>query len=355
MKLIDVFDTPDDLVLITELMRGGDLYERMKATPKRRFEPPVASRLGAQLVAAVAYLHRNGIVHCDLKPSNILAVEPAAKCELEQLTVKLADFGLSQTVEKAKREGGDDGGGGDGGEGDGDGHGDGGGEGGDDGGGGGAAGVGEGDAAVGSGEVGGSGVAGNDAGPPSPEDFCGEMSFEDMLAEASSFSKRASVAQPESPDGGELDAVCGTPDYFAPELVALHHKALFAKKYDVGVDNWAIGCILWEFLCGETPFACDSEEVLFYNIEFEEPAPPKGGAELLPPEAAELIRGLLIKDAKMRTTSDQVLAHPWLAADVASLGLLGEVEAPLLNTPRVLRAHEQDTPRDVSTPRDSPR
>ena len=82
VKLIDVFDTPDDLVLITELMRGGDLFQRMQATRNRRFEPQVASRLGAQLVAAVAYLHRNGVVHCDLKPSNILAVEPASKCEI---------------------------------------------------------------------------------------------------------------------------------------------------------------------------------------------------------------------------------------------------------------------------------
>lgn len=283
VKLIDVFDTPSDIVLITELMSGGDLFERMRAVPSGRFEPPVAARLGAQLVAAVNYLHANGVVHCDLKPSNILAVEDA-KCGLAELTIKVADFGLSQQIEKAKLANNRDDGGGEE-------------------------------------EVGG----GGELSPSSPQvaEVGRQSSFDAILADTRRESQEQVAGDPESAPIGLLDVVCGTPDYFAPELVALANESFGARSYDVGVDNWAVGCILWEFLRGAPPFVADSEAVLFHLIEFEEPTPPAGDAPPLPPEAADLMRRLLEKDATQRLTSAEALAHPWLAGDAQQLGLAG--------------------------------
>jgi hypothetical protein len=57
VQLLDVFEDPEHLTLITEHMRGGDLFVRLKAEQEQRFSDAVASRLGAQMVAAVAYLY----------------------------------------------------------------------------------------------------------------------------------------------------------------------------------------------------------------------------------------------------------------------------------------------------------
>ena len=40
---------------------------------------------------------------------------------------------------------------------------------------------------------------------------------------------------------------CGTPEYFAPELMS-------DQGYSRDVDWWAVGILIYEMLCGNTPF-----------------------------------------------------------------------------------------------------
>lgn len=48
-----------------------------------------------QLVDGVSFLHAQGIIHCDLKPSNILFSLSENKEEEERIQLKITDFGLS--------------------------------------------------------------------------------------------------------------------------------------------------------------------------------------------------------------------------------------------------------------------
>ena len=52
---------------------------------------------------------------------------------------------------------------------------------------------------------------------------------------------------------------CGTPDYFAPEM-------LTDEKYSKCVDIWAIGILAFELLTGLPPFIEDEVELTYENI-----------------------------------------------------------------------------------------
>jgi len=48
--------------------------------------------------------------------------------------------------------------------------------------------------------------------------------------------------------------VCGTEVYAAPEMLRK------AAPYGYSVDLWQLGCFVYEFLCGHSPFYCNKEE-----------------------------------------------------------------------------------------------
>ena len=66
--LLDVFEDDHQLCLVTELMRGGDLFKHLSKAST--FTEGEAARLARQIVSAVAHLHEHGVVsttHCDRK------------------------------------------------------------------------------------------------------------------------------------------------------------------------------------------------------------------------------------------------------------------------------------------------
>lgn len=58
--------------LVMELLRGGELLERIKK--KKLFGEAEASQLLQSLVSAVSFMHEAGVVHRDLKPEVSLTV-----------------------------------------------------------------------------------------------------------------------------------------------------------------------------------------------------------------------------------------------------------------------------------------
>lgn len=91
IALKELFDTPDKLYLVMELVTGGELFD--KIVEKGSYTESEASQLVRKIVSAVEYLHGIDIVHRDLKPENLLL-----KRADNDLEVALADFGLSKIV-----------------------------------------------------------------------------------------------------------------------------------------------------------------------------------------------------------------------------------------------------------------
>lgn len=90
IQLIEVFDSPSHLYLVMELVRGGELFD--KIVQRGQYSEADAVVLVRQIVGAVGYMHAHGVCHRDLKPENLLC---SADDEPEQF-VRIADFGLSK-------------------------------------------------------------------------------------------------------------------------------------------------------------------------------------------------------------------------------------------------------------------
>ena len=89
VRLYDSFEEDGLIVLVLELCGGGELYRRVRregALGERE-----TARVVRQLVQGLCYLHERGVVHRDLKLSNILLDDEG--------NVKIADFGMAVRVE----------------------------------------------------------------------------------------------------------------------------------------------------------------------------------------------------------------------------------------------------------------
>ena len=81
------------IYLIFELLEGGELFERV--LKKKRYTERESAIVIKQIFESLVYLERKGVVHRDIKLENVLLANREDDC-----LVKLADFGLSTTVER---------------------------------------------------------------------------------------------------------------------------------------------------------------------------------------------------------------------------------------------------------------
>ena len=59
--------------------------------------------------------------------------------------------------------------------------------------------------------------------------------------------------------GKKSQTLCGTPEYLSPELV-------LQRGHNHCVDYWAFGCLVYELLTNDTPFADPSQNRIFKKI-----------------------------------------------------------------------------------------
>ncbi|KAI1732161.1 protein kinase domain-containing protein [Ditylenchus destructor] len=89
-QIYDAFATStNDVILIMEIVEGGELFERVAAENYILTETAV-SMIVYQICEAIRYIHSQNIIHLDLKPENIMCVSQTGN------QIKLIDFGLAQ-------------------------------------------------------------------------------------------------------------------------------------------------------------------------------------------------------------------------------------------------------------------
>uniref|UniRef100_A0A8C2Z1E8 Serine/threonine-protein kinase DCLK2 n=1 Tax=Cyclopterus lumpus TaxID=8103 RepID=A0A8C2Z1E8_CYCLU len=93
IMLIEEVDTPSELYLVMELVKGGDLFDAITSSAK--YTERDACVMVYNLAGALKYLHSTNIVHRDIKPENLLVFEYPDGTK----SLKLGDFGLATVVE----------------------------------------------------------------------------------------------------------------------------------------------------------------------------------------------------------------------------------------------------------------
>jgi len=96
IRFIAAFDMDKGIVLVTELLQGGELFERCVDEEVTLTEQDCCHFI-KQISKGLDYLHRKSIVHLDLKPENIVLTEKDGQ------TVKIIDFGTAMQLRKGEK------------------------------------------------------------------------------------------------------------------------------------------------------------------------------------------------------------------------------------------------------------
>uniref|UniRef100_A0A673IVN6 non-specific serine/threonine protein kinase n=1 Tax=Sinocyclocheilus rhinocerous TaxID=307959 RepID=A0A673IVN6_9TELE len=92
ITLHDVYENRTDVVLILELVSGGELFDFL--AQKESLCEEEATEFIKQILNGVQYLHSKKIVHFDLKPENIMLLDN----NIQLPRIKLIDFGLAHRI-----------------------------------------------------------------------------------------------------------------------------------------------------------------------------------------------------------------------------------------------------------------
>jgi eukaryotic-like serine/threonine-protein kinase len=231
--------------LVMELVSGVDLRRELAA--EGRLDPARASRILAAVCGAMESAHRDGVLHGDLKPENIMLPDDAEG----EIEAKVLDFGVAQAIAMpdVQRR------------------------------------------------------SGPEARPPEWSGACGG-SRPSTDARGALSSVEGGERRREGVPGDEVlrttdVPIVGTPAYMAPEQ-------LRGQPPSPGTDVFSLGVIAYEMLIGELPFGRGSAAEVALA---QERGIPAGHLDPLPPALARAVTAALAIDADRRPVSAQALAH----------------------------------------------
>ena len=99
-SIVTIFDYDDQdpvgAYIVMEYVNGCALDEYVKKRPELHLEDAVSAM--QQVLAGLAYAHRQGVIHRDIKPSNLLVTREGA--------VKITDFGIAKIGPRSQTQSG---------------------------------------------------------------------------------------------------------------------------------------------------------------------------------------------------------------------------------------------------------
>lgn len=100
-SVIDFVETSSDYFLVREYIQGIDL-KAFCTKHKRKVNLCFALKCALSLLDTLEILHSNGVVHCDIKPSNVLLkYNEKGEIDVENPQVVLIDLGLAKRKEES--------------------------------------------------------------------------------------------------------------------------------------------------------------------------------------------------------------------------------------------------------------
>jgi serine/threonine protein kinase len=110
---------------------------------------------------------------------------------------------------------------------------------------------------------------------------------------------------------------CGTMMYLAPEMIInsrAQQNFRTPEGYDLKVDVWATGVILYIMLCGFPPYYDEDNSTMFEDIINLPPSFPSPEWDAISTQGKDFVKLLLEKNPSKRLSARQALQHPWVQA-----------------------------------------
>jgi eukaryotic-like serine/threonine-protein kinase len=110
-NIVQVYDTGVDEgrhYIVMEYVEGRSGAQLLQS--RGRLGPEAAVEIGVQACAGLEYAHRQGIIHRDVKPGNLMVLggpagrrgAPPTDAPTDEMTVKLTDFGIARAAEQTR-------------------------------------------------------------------------------------------------------------------------------------------------------------------------------------------------------------------------------------------------------------
>ncbi|CAF3597308.1 unnamed protein product [Rotaria socialis] len=116
-----------------------------------------------------------------------------------------------------------------------------------------------------------------------------DLKPENLLIDRHGYIKMCDFGFAKKIDRGKAYTLCGTPEFLAPEII-------LGRGYNMGVDYWALGVLIFEMNAGYSPFWDADQQKIYHKIINGKFRPRSAFSENL----IDIVRGLLQKDLTKR-------------------------------------------------------